>query len=59
MASATIAENRPEGNNTLTNAVIVVVVGILATTLSQPQMLRRFTAVSIPRFQDMIQPGTR
>lgn len=41
MASATSAQSKPEYNHTLINAVIVVVVGVLATTLSQPQMLGR------------------
>jgi len=39
--AATAARNPGEHGNTLTNAVIVVVVGILATTLSQPQLLAR------------------
>src|SRR5277367_6453555 len=39
MPSATAAENQPGKKITLTNASIVIIVGILATTLSQPQVL--------------------
>ena len=35
------AERQPQNNNTLLHAAIVVIVGVLATTLSQPQVLGR------------------
>jgi len=36
-----IVENRREDGNSLTNAAIVIIVGVLATTLAQPQVLAR------------------
>src|SRR6202022_2277975 len=37
----TIVQNRREGGHALTNAAIVIIVGVLATTLAQPQVLAR------------------
>lgn len=36
-----LVENRREDGNSLTNAAIVIIVGVLATTLAQPQVLAR------------------
>ena len=36
-----VAENSEKNNRGLTNAAIVIVVGVLATTLAQPQVLAR------------------
>ncbi|MFI4975345.1 MAG: MFS transporter [Caulobacterales bacterium] len=41
MTAATIAPDRPAPDNSLVNAAIVIVVGVLATTLAQPQVLAR------------------
>jgi MFS family permease len=41
MADAAVAQERPKGDNALINAAIVIIVGIFATTLAQPQVLGR------------------
>jgi len=41
MASTTVAQDRHENNKALFSAGIVIVIGVLATTLAQPQVLGR------------------
>src|ERR1700689_3590491 len=41
MATAAIVQHRETGRQTLTYAAIVIVVGVFATSLAQPQVLAR------------------